>query len=478
MPPIRSILAAIAVACALLFVAQATHVRGQAGAVTWTKPVKLSTDTGETMNPSVAADRSGGVHVFWAQGEFNASYADTIFYTQWNGQAWSTPRDLFAALDGESYNFPFAAVDNADRLHVVWASSSGLYYSQAPLADTLSVKAWSEARLLVSASVVSQSRLVIDRAGNLYVVYTQRVPGTNVMVLSSMDGGQSWTEPAPVSALVPGDPQIPDTVRLQLDSADRLHVVWSENYPPDFISRHVFHARSDDQGETWTAPVDLADQAVNTDWDAAIDLAIDSADRLHVIWTCGASPGRCYRSSNDGGDSWSGTQRLFEGLIGLAGWDTLVADPYGEVFWLGTLRYPQAFYFSSFANDSWIDPPQALIGLQDSEGLAQAHFPHSAVGRGNQLHLVLIETDRGPVYYLNGTTTQPALPIEPTPTPAATRTPTPAPITPTPAATPTRQLNLPTGIQNTDAGVRPVLFALVPVVIVIGVVVAARRMRH
>jgi hypothetical protein len=387
----------------------------------------------------------------------------------YDGQSWSEPRDLFVAQEGESFNFPSAAVSADGNLQLVWASSGGTYYASAPASQASNVRAWSPAQIIAPVGVVSQPRIVADPVNNVFhVLFTQRIPGTNVSYLKSTDGGQSWSDPIAISQLVPGDPQIPDAVRTTLDSQGRLHVVWSESYPPLFISRHVYYARSDDLGETWTAPTDLADLTRDDDWDAAIHVAVDSQDNVHVVWTCGVNPGRCYRRSGDHGNSWSSAQHLFEGLIGLSGWDSMAADKTGNVFWLGALRYPQAQYSSILNNNRWEEPPQAVITEQDSETLANGHFPQMAINRGNQIHIAFVETDRGPIWYLHGTTSEAAQPLPPTPTPVPTAAPTTQPTEMRPAIVPepTRRPLVSKELVNPDPGLRPLLWAAGPVVLI------------
>ena len=446
------------------------RARGQAVTVTWDRPVKISNDTGQTFYPTIVTDLDGRIHIFWAQGALGANYADSIYHSFWNGQSWSEPRELFLAQEGESFNYPGVALAADGVIHLVWASSGGTYYSSVPGAQADDLRAWATPELIAAAGVVSQPRIVVDQRNQvLHVLFTQRIPGTNVSYLKSTDGGQTWSEPIPVSKLVPGDPQIPDAVRAVLDSQGRLHVAWSENYPPLFVSRHVFYTRTDDFGETWTPPVDLSDPARDDDWDAAINLAIDNQDTVQAVWTCGVNPRRCYRLSNDHGDTWSSPQPLFEGLVGLSGWDAMIGDAYGYVYWLGALRYPQAQYTSVLANQRWLNPPQAVITEQDSLTLANGHFPQMVLNHGNEIHIAFVELDKGPIWYLHGTTAQAAQPLPSTPTPAPTilptQPPTAAPSTPTPA--PAKRAPVSSTLIDPDPGLRPALYAIVPVVVVI-----------
>jgi len=467
------ILIAVTVSCPL-------PVQAQSGVVVWSRPVKLSQETATAPRPAVAADPWGGVHVFWPQGVDGEDPANLIYYTHWDGQAWSEPYDLFAGPDWMSYDYPYATCDEMGTIHLTWAGSDGLYYSSVPALDAGDTKSWQSPQVLVGASLVGQSRLVVDQKGIVHVVYSSRAAGSNVTCLRSEDQGLSWSEPVVVSKLLPGDPQSPGQVRLATDSHDGLHLAWSESHPPEWIGRHVFYARSNDGGTTWTRPLDLSDLSSTDDWDASINITVDSQDQIHVVWVCGASPGRCYRYSKDGGDSWSGIHRLFGELIGRSGWDAMAAGPYGDVYWVGSLRFPYGFYFSSLTNNRWRDPPRQLIDEPSWGLLSHAHFPQLAIRQGNQLHVVMVESDHIAVWYMRGQTSRPGLQPPPTPSPMALPTLSPTPtqpaLTPQPtSSTPSaRELGSLTSSSRGDSSLEPIIWGLVPVLILLLTAISAK----
>jgi hypothetical protein len=467
--------------------------QAQSDKVTWSPPVKLSDDTANVPHPAVAADPWGGVHVFWSQDAYgDQETANLIFYRHWDGKSWSEPLDVMAGPDWIQYDFLYATCDATGTIHLIWAGSDGLHYSSVPALNAGNVRSWQPPQVLVEANAMGQSRLVVDQKGTLHVVYSMRRAGTNVMYLHSQDRGLTWSEPVEVTELPAGSPQIPDAVRLEIDSHDGLHLVWTENHPPGYVGRYVFYTRSTDGGMAWTQPMDLSDPSSTDDWDAVINIAVDTWDQLHVIWACGAgSPSRCYRYSKDGGDSWSGIQHLFGELVGLGGWDAMGADPYGNLYWIGILRYPTALYYSRYANTQWIDPPITIISEQESQGLATAHYPQIAIGQGNQLHVLMIEGDQGAVWYLNGQTSWPGVPatLTPTPTPTLQSTPTRGP-TLTREPTPDRPTAIPLrpflqqppsvpgpgNISSLEAIVWPI--APVALLLVVAITIKVVRLRH
>jgi hypothetical protein len=236
----------------------------------------------------------------------------------------------------------------------------------------------------------------------------------NVVYLHSRDGGLSWSLPIPVSEIVPTDPQVPSEVRAALDSQGRLHVVWAENLPPAYIGRRVFYARKSPDGINWTRPIELSDWSSVDDWDTKANIAVDSRDRIHVVWVCGVQAGRCHRSSEDGGESWSGIERVFGKLIGISGKDAMASGPDGTVHWVGALRYPSAYYYSSFVDTGWQNPPQPFIDADSYPVLLRGHHPELAVGPDMQFHLVMNQADSGPVWYIGGYNPQAEIVLPPT----------------------------------------------------------------
>ncbi|NLG50713.1 MAG: hypothetical protein GX552_11430 [Chloroflexi bacterium] len=182
--------------------------------------------------------------------------------------------------------------------------------------------------------------------------------------------------------------------------------------------------------------------------------------------------------SDDGGRSWSAAEPIFGNLLGVSGWDTMASDPYGSVFWVGTLRYPQAVYASVLRDGTWREPPRPLITQAFHLGLAGAHFPHLVVSRGNQLHLVLVEGDGGPLWYLHGQSDLPKDATQPTPWPRVVQMASPSP---TPEATSdiTTPISEEEPGQSVQLGVslNPVVWAIAPVLLVLAIVFKVFRQR-
>jgi len=95
--------------------------------------------------------------------------------------------------------------------------------------------------------------------------------------------------------------------KMAVDSNNVIHVVWEEN----FFSGYFLYYKNCTTGGAgiWSAPKKITWTA--SSMDPAI--AVDSQNTIHVIWEewyLSYRPSLCYKSSKDGGTTWSPTTRL------------------------------------------------------------------------------------------------------------------------------------------------------------------------
>jgi hypothetical protein len=121
------------------------------------------------------------------------------------------------------------------------------------------------------------SALVRDSAGNLYAAYqTQNSPAGRVAVRKSANGGATWSDLPAVQQVASGS--LP---ALAIDSQDRLHLVWNAQLITGSDTSHqVYYAQY--RGGAWSEPQYVGyypkyDQINPT-------VLVDASDRLHVLW--------------------------------------------------------------------------------------------------------------------------------------------------------------------------------------------------
>ncbi len=368
------------IALGLLALVTPAASRAQSSA-RWTGPTVVSTAKTAWTRPTIVADASGGVHVLWADRTVpplsgKDAKGDGLYHAVWDGQQWSPPVRVLAK-DRRAFClvYPDATVGSDNQLYVVWSDQSALHFSRAAATVAHDPRSWVEARRIVQATMVDQSRIIRDAGGRLHVVYTRLAsdngPAGNLFYVFSADGGNVWSTPVQLSRVPVQDPHVAAVPRLVLDRAGALHVAWEEPGPPSWLGDRVLYARSDDGGRTWTEPTVLSSLAVSPDRNCIPSLASTGHNAVHLTWACGAPPTRCYRTSNDGGKMWSPTLRVFPDFVSVAGWDDLVADANGNLHLVAQLRMPYGIYHAALpAQGSW-QPPLRFVG---EPGFEDGHF--------------------------------------------------------------------------------------------------------
>ncbi len=184
----------------------------------WSTPVNISNSEHSSLDPKIAVDSTGMLHVAWKECHFTYSL---IRYTgKAPGGSWSTPV-VISGESEESRAVSDVVTDNQDNLHVAWVEAGEIYY-----ATKASGGSW-------SASVnVSQGykctypewpHIVSDSEGNLHIVW---VTGSGydkcIMYLTKPMSG-SWSEPKNLYLFA----FTASSSALAVDEQAHLHVAWS-----------------------------------------------------------------------------------------------------------------------------------------------------------------------------------------------------------------------------------------------------------
>jgi hypothetical protein len=157
---------------------------------------------------------------------------------------------------------------------------------------------------------------------------------TGIMVTSSNDGGQTWSESVPAIELINSVTPFEDKPYVVTDNVagspnkNNLYLAWTRfdaygSKAPDCYS-HIYFTRSDDTGKTFAAPFRITDSLGDcTDGDGTMEGAIAAPGikgEVYVVW---AGPkGLYFDKSVDGG--WTfGTDRIISTMPG--GWDMEIA---------------------------------------------------------------------------------------------------------------------------------------------------------
>jgi hypothetical protein len=304
-------------------------------------------------DPQIVVDRADGETVYAAFMQ-NDKSSEYVARSDNFGQTWTpvltedlqrgTDKDILAARDGDVY----LLYHTQQKIFVSVSHDGGETWSlQNPFKSTTNSE-W-------GVSFASGGAVAPD--GTVYFALNGiRRPGQvkgsiNLYVIRSMDGGMTWTpslidvSQAPPDCGCAGYGYWGAQMALDVDETGNVYVLWNANATKGGPQR-LYFARSTNRGATWSARADvsLARQGSNNLFPAIV--AGDGGD-VRIAWQddrngfdSGTSPdarwNTYYRSSTNGGGSWSGEVQLSDYVPGFgykfpAGY----LQPYGDYFELG-----------------------------------------------------------------------------------------------------------------------------------------------
>jgi hypothetical protein len=493
-----STLACLVWVCWLLLGLGVSLARAQ-GEGTWTPPVLLSQGIMDASgipagisNSVLAADMWGGVHSFWsAVFEEDAAIGDTLFYSFWDGTAWSAPLDVLYT-PGKLIWIPKAVVDSRGLLHVAWTDNptGQVWYARVPVTEASSVRAWSQP-IAVPAGLASGLSISVDGAETVHLVYCGTGEYQGVYHTSSSDGSR-WSTSAYV-----GDTgnTASEFVECRLSSAvdakGRLHVVWGQSLVQ---VAPIYYSRSDDGGISWVPPVevDRRDEKYSGLYaPGRPNLVAIGHDEIHLVWFGAPAGQRWHQWSADGGKTWSPAQPISTEVRGFMEPPALAADNAGTLHlvsrgWID--EGPSGTFYTYWRHGRWspfslIDKDVRYEGPYSSHGGGE--FAALVVTGGDTLHAVW-EVGLAEIWASSLEVDAPAVPPRPQPT-LQTRSTDRAISTSAVIATPLGSAAMPTALPGTGSipsrapsgvggsGLEVALIATLPSVVLVGLALFVRR---
>jgi hypothetical protein len=508
--------------------ASAASISAQEGV--WQRPFEVSKPyTNAADNPystawfpNLAVSPDGSVHVVWYSGIQRSSERgdslDLLMYRVLRNGRWSDVNNIVLTTDGGYTVRNSIAIGRDGRLHVSLRSRTKIAYTSAPWEEAWSARSWKTPYPVSSQNGAYYNSIAVDSRNILHVVWSETIfddtsgpvrlchDCANLFYRRSTDNGQTWSSPINLSNSPDGD----NRPQIVIDSLDRIHVVWDNGrdwYAGAGVPKRGVYRRSDDGGQTWSAPVSFAPPKSKpdpVDEDGNLKANPDAPQQTTLAVRRDGNPVVVYRTvggklyfqtSNDGGDSWNPPRPITSVTARDTEGDYL--DKYSMVTdGAGNVHLLMVGYAKLSATDTPTAKPPALLRLiwnGASWSLPEAvianemypEYPTAAIS-GNTIHVVWYsrsaedrftsDRSRYRVWYTQRTLSGAALPplqlFTPVPVSEPTVVPT-AVVAPSPTALLTSVIAAPALERPPawEAEAMPlILLAILPTVAVIGLI--------
>ena len=336
----RSLALRVASALAVAALLASSTLASGAGpqAPSFRSPVRLGFPLGDDWEPSIAADRFGHVYAFWthfvgyagaATGEVDPTCPDCgsphmdLQVSSDGGGTWSAPRAPFPTTTRQ--DDPQMVVDPADGRTLYASYMQDNQSSQYVARSTDFGTSWST-MLVEPLSRGTDKDILAVRGPDIYLVYHTL---QKIFVSQSHDGGAQWTTQNILGGTT--NSQFGQSLPSggAVDSHGNIYFAWNgvNNTGQAKGAVNLYITKSTDRGASWTTTlVDVSQAPPQCGcggwdfWGGQMALAVDSADRVYVLWNANHTkhgPQRVFfRSSPDGGATWSPEQDVSRAPVG------------------------------------------------------------------------------------------------------------------------------------------------------------------
>lgn len=271
----------------------------------WSTPEQINTSGNYAVLPATMTGPNGYFHTVWTEldplnpktGVLNPG----VFYSYWNGDAWSEPVRVSQNTDGFA-GWPAIAVTADNTAHVIWEDDSTnpvnsygriLYSSSTDYGNSWSAPvSVAESLDVIDGSWSWWSHLTADSANNLHVTFIywndyEWTPAYYTKCAGSCNVATNWDTPERLT-VNPGYDEI-NNASLAVDSNNHPHVVLEQDDPgSDGTGIGIYHTYFN--GTSWEPPEKISPEVSSI----FPKIIIDGADNVHVTWA---------RSWHDG-SSW------------------------------------------------------------------------------------------------------------------------------------------------------------------------------
>ena len=265
-------------------------------------------NNGMSIDPSIAIDKNGKIHVVWDDGTNGAWGADIeIMYASNDGTGWSKATVISDGFNGIYWNnetsaSPSIAVDSDGVIHVVWGDGTdGWWGSDAEIMYVSnSGTGWSNATVISDGfngiywnNETSQSpSIAVDSDGVIHVVWwdgTDGWWGSDYEIMYVSNSGTGWSNATIISDdITCWNDKYSGKPSIAVDINKTIHIVWEDttrgiwsNSDWDFEIMYRSY-----NGTDWTNIAIVSDDEGGWNEGASESpcIAVDYSGKIHIAW--------------------------------------------------------------------------------------------------------------------------------------------------------------------------------------------------
>jgi len=246
----------------------------------WSQPAPVSRENLEVSAVELVAAEDGLIHVFISRLQDTA-----IYHSRWDGASWSRIAPVLQLQDEEA-GLPVVAAGPGNELFLMTRSSKGsLYFSRANSSDALTASRWSSpTRLQIDHDgKVGSADVAWDATGKIYIAYSVPVNDERgIYLVKTNDNGQTWSAPLQVFDGAQADFDFVGSPSLVASVNGYLHIIWTrQSLQADGVSQPIaiYYARSEDSGQSFGEAERVVDAPVT--WRKIVS---EGKGNAHLIW--------------------------------------------------------------------------------------------------------------------------------------------------------------------------------------------------
>jgi len=285
---------------------------------TFSDPVNITNhNRGYITDFDLAAYHTGNIYVSYLSDQRpGGSYGMYLKISADNGTNWNQAIEV--PDTSNVLLFHDMVLDPAGNIYVIWTSFEyphGIYFSRSNNNGT----GWISAVQVYDSQSFStrDTCITVNRAGNLYVVYEEYLgdfDGISLKSTGSTDNGLNWSQPVEINNEDIDNKRYPDSLIpfITADNEGNIYTFWSDvNISP--LELAVYFRRLDSSGGTWSQ----TEKILSSESLVINQIAVENDGNINLLWSeapAGLDDQMYFRRFIDKGITGGEIYTLFPGL--------------------------------------------------------------------------------------------------------------------------------------------------------------------